>query len=70
MNRLEGKNVVITGAASGIARAAAELMTAEGATVLVADLDPARAEEAATAIRETGGSALARARSRPSVRRC
>ncbi|MDJ0111358.1 SDR family NAD(P)-dependent oxidoreductase, partial [Rhodococcus erythropolis] len=52
MNRLEGKNVVITGAASGIGRAAAQLMAAEGAKVLVADLDPARAEEAAAAIRE------------------
>ena len=58
MNRLEGKNVVITGAASGIGRAAAQLMAAEGAKVLVADLDPARAEEAAAAIRETGGTAL------------
>jgi len=58
MNRLEGKNVVITGAASGIGRAAAQLMAAEGAKVLVADLDPARAEEAAVAIRETGGNAL------------
>lgn len=58
MNRLEGKKVVITGAASGIGRAAAQLMAAEGAAVLVADLDPARAEEAAVAIRETGGTAL------------
>ena len=33
-------------------------MAAEGAKVLVADLDPARAEEAAVAIRETGGNAL------------
>eukprot|EP01133_Synstelium_polycarpum_P015731 gene15732-18690_t len=58
MNRLESKSVVITGAASGIGRAAAQLMAAEGAKVLVADLDPARAEEAAVAIRETGGNAL------------
>ena len=58
MNRLEGKKVVITGAASGIGRAAAQLMAAGGAAVLVADLDPARAEEAAVAIRETGGTAL------------
>ncbi|EQM35544.1 oxidoreductase [Rhodococcus erythropolis DN1] len=49
---------MITGAASGIGRAAAQLMAAEGAKVLVADLDPARAEEAAAAIRETGGTAL------------
>eukprot|EP01133_Synstelium_polycarpum_P026765 gene26765-32205_t len=39
MNRLAGKKIVITGAASGIGRAAAELMVTEGASVLIADLD-------------------------------
>lgn len=34
-NRLDNKRVVITGAASGIGRAAAELMVAEGARVLI-----------------------------------
>ncbi|KJF24099.1 SDR family NAD(P)-dependent oxidoreductase [Rhodococcus sp. AD45-ID] len=58
MNRLEGKNVVITGAASGIGRAAAGLMAAEGAKVLVADLDASHAEEAAASIRESGGIAV------------
>lgn len=39
MSRLAGKKIVITGAASGIGRAAAELMVTEGASVLIADLD-------------------------------
>jgi NAD(P)-dependent dehydrogenase (short-subunit alcohol dehydrogenase family) len=37
--RLAGKNVVITGAAAGIGRAVAELFIAEGALVIVADID-------------------------------
>lgn len=38
MARLEGKAAVITGAASGIGRASAQLFVAEGATVVVADI--------------------------------
>ena len=55
MHRLENKRVVITGAASGIGRAAAQLMVAEGARVLIADLDAAAAGLAA---REIGDHAL------------
>lgn len=58
MNRLEGKNAVITGAASGIGRAAALLMAAEGAQVLIADLHLDQAEEVASSIRESGGLAV------------
>jgi NADPH:quinone reductase-like Zn-dependent oxidoreductase len=46
MYRLTDKKIVITGAASGIGRAAARLMVAEGARVLIADLD----EDAAAAV--------------------
>lgn len=49
-HRLEGKRVVITGAASGIGRAAAELMAGEGARVLIADLDAGAASAAASDI--------------------
>lgn len=56
MSRLAGKTALITGAASGIGRSAAELFAAEGARVFVADMDPAGAEVAA-AIRAAGGQA-------------
>ena len=39
--RLAGKVAVITGAASGIGLAAARRMSAEGATIVVGDIDPA-----------------------------
>jgi NAD(P)-dependent dehydrogenase (short-subunit alcohol dehydrogenase family) len=59
MNRLQGKVCIVTGAALGIGRASAKLMAAEGARVVVADLDGAGAETVAAAIRDGGGDALA-----------
>jgi NAD(P)-dependent dehydrogenase (short-subunit alcohol dehydrogenase family) len=44
MNRLEGKVCVITGAANGIGLAIAERFLAEGATVVIADLNMEQAE--------------------------
>ena len=46
--RFTGKTAVITGAASGIGRAATLLFAAEGATVYAADLDMTGAEAVAT----------------------
>ena len=39
MKELEGKVAIVTGAASGIGRAGAELMAAAGALVVAADID-------------------------------
>ena len=52
-----GKSVLITGAASGIGKAAAYRWAAEGAKVCIADMDIPRAEKVAEdirAIRERG----------------
>ncbi|MBE2243287.1 MAG: SDR family oxidoreductase [Burkholderiaceae bacterium] len=54
---LKDKIVVVTGAASGIGRATAQIFAGEGARVVVADVDAARGEAAAAEIRAEGGSA-------------
>lgn len=58
MNHLAGNTAVITGAASGIGFAAAELMADRGARVLLADRDAQRCEHAATLIQQAGGAAV------------
>jgi 3-oxoacyl-[acyl-carrier protein] reductase len=57
--RLTGRAAVLTGAASGIGRAAAELLAGAGAGVVLGDLDEEGAEEAAAGIRKSGGHAVA-----------
>jgi len=59
MGQLDGRRAIVTGGASGIGRATAEVLAAEGAIVLVADIDLAGAEAVATGIRERGGQAMA-----------
>ncbi len=59
MNRLEGKVAFITGAGSGIARAAALLFAREGAKVVVAEIDGSLGAATAAAVAAAGGEAMA-----------
>jgi 2-hydroxycyclohexanecarboxyl-CoA dehydrogenase len=55
--QLKDKTAVITGAASGIGRATAEVLAAAGAFVLLGDIDEQKGREAAAALREQGRGA-------------
>jgi NAD(P)-dependent dehydrogenase (short-subunit alcohol dehydrogenase family) len=57
--KLDGRVAFITGAGSGIGRAAAELFAAEGAAVAVVDLNGEAAEETVAKVVAEGGRAVA-----------
>ena len=59
MDRLKGKRCIVTGGGSGIGRASALRLAAEGAAVLVVGRSRENTEETARLIGEVGGQAIA-----------
>ncbi len=56
MQTLRGKRVLVTGAASGIGKAMAERIAAEGAELLLVDVNPRALDETAAGLGERGAS--------------
>lgn len=54
---LNGKRILITGGATGIGRPTATRCAAEGARVVVPDINPAEGEQCVEGIRSAGGEA-------------
>ena len=57
--KLDGRTAIITGAGRGIGRAIARKLAAEGAQVVVNDLDPGPAKDTVELVRESGANAVA-----------
>jgi len=57
---LSGTVAVITGGGSGMGRASAEVLAEAGASIVVGDIDTARADETVAAVTAAGGTAKAR----------
>src|SRR5262252_8296720 len=58
MGQVQGKVAFITGAGSGIARAAARLFAQEGAKVVIAELKPELGRTSEQDVRNAGGEAF------------
>lgn len=59
MGRLDGKIALITGAGTGIGRATARAMAAEGAKIVVAEINAASGEQTAHIVTQAGGACIA-----------
>ena len=59
MGKLSGKSAIVTGGGRGIGRSVALLLAAEGARVVVNDLDQEPANQVVAEIRKNGGDAVA-----------
>jgi NAD(P)-dependent dehydrogenase (short-subunit alcohol dehydrogenase family) len=59
MQGLKGKVAIVAGAATGLGAASARRLAQEGARIVVGDVNQAGAQQAAAAIRELGGDAVA-----------
>jgi len=59
VSALAGKTAIVTGAATGIGRATAQLLAERGANVVAAGLQPDMLEETVAGIAQAGGEAIA-----------
>jgi len=58
MDRVKGKVALVTGGASGIGRASAQLLAKEGAVVVVTDVQDDMGKDCVAAIKKAGGDAI------------
>lgn len=58
MTGINGKTAFITGGASGLGLATAQALVEKGASIILADIDAARVEEAAEELRASGAHAI------------
>lgn len=58
MNRVAGKVILVTGAASGLGKAIVTLLASEGGRVMATDIDEAGGKKAVDAVAEAGGEVV------------